>query len=81
MKKVFVFIFATCLTFSSAHANSGDPEQGTVVDLTVSITDPQSSLGIHLPKGPVEVVINIRSGNTFYAPLGATVNITEGMIH
>lgn len=26
-------------------------------------------------------VINIRSGNTFYAPLGATVNISEGMIH
>ena len=26
-------------------------------------------------------VINIRAGNTFYAPLGATVNISEGMIH
>ncbi len=25
-------------------------------------------------------VINMRSGNTFYAPLGSTVNITEGMI-
>lgn len=26
-------------------------------------------------------VINMRAGNTFFAPMGATVNITEGMIH
>ena len=66
MKKEFVFIFATGLTFSSAHANSGDPEQGTVVDLTVSITDPQSSLGIHLPKGPVQVPYVTLADHTLY---------------
>ena len=66
MKKVFVFIFATGLTFSSAHANSGDPEQGTVVDLTVSITDPQSSLGIHLPKGPVQAPYVTLDDHTLY---------------
>ena len=66
MKKLFVFIFATGLTFYSAHANSGDPEQGTVVDLTVSITDPQSSLGIHLPKGPVQAPYVTLADHTLY---------------
>jgi len=65
----------------AGHAQTGNEmEEGEVVDLTVTYKDHLGTIGPRPPKGPVEVVINIRSGNTFYAPMGSTVNITEGMI-
>ena len=65
----------------AGYAQTGNEiEEGEVVDLTAIYKDHLGTIGPRPPKGPVEVVINMRAGNTFYAPMGATVNITEGMI-
>lgn len=90
MKKVFVTFLLLGVFFCVKSAND-DPRGnlslqvmsgGTLIIDGVAIDNVDFTMdsGSHVivKNGGV---INMSTGNTFYAPLGATVNISEGMIH
>ena len=89
MKKVFVTFLLLGVFFCVKSAND-DPQQQIPITLTVSYTDPSIGVAIDnvdftMDSGSHVIVknggvINMSTGNTFYAPMGSTVNITEGMI-